>query len=460
MSLLTITARFLEPVYEATVDGEPEWPPHPGRLLSALVAAAGEDAADRAAVRALEGRAPTIHVPEAASSTLRAFVPTNAIVSTASNRPARTSNERTWPRSTLSRPVVQFSWDVDLDVATTAALARLCRCVPYLGRAAGQVVLDLDAPIDPELVVLIPGVGEHRLRVGFPGYVDALVAAYEAGERAHGVHPRSEFYGEHRTAAPAPPIWLEPAYPDLLTRAFVPGVRIDGRLVLRLTQAWKKAVLQRLGALHVPEELALVHGHHDGTRRQCAFMGLPFVGYSHATGDLLGVGIAVSPHLPRPVRRSVLGLFGLIPGIPALDALRLPGLGAFDLVAPEERQIKTVDPDRWVGPEATWASAVPMLPDRYPDNLAEAETIVAEGCKMAGYPRPIGVDLLPASPVPGAVHLRRADTVRPGSPPRPRLHVRLHFDHPVSGPVVVGHLRHLGLGLFVPDPSGVNEATR
>ena len=453
--MLTITAHFLEPVYEATVDGAPEWPPHPSRLLSALVAAAGDDTADRQAVRAIESAAPVVRVPEAAGSTLRAFVPTNAVGPTRSNRPARTSNERTWPRSTLSRPVVQFSWDVDVDAATTATLTRLCRHVPYLGRAAGQVMLDLEAQIDPELVVLVPGVGNHRLRVGFPGYVDALVAAFDAGESAHSVR-RNEFYGKPVAAAPPPPARVEPAYPDLLIRAFARGVRLDGRLVMRLTQAWKKAVLQRLGALHEPDELALLHGHHDGRRRQCAFLGLPFVGYPHATGELLGVGIAVPPDLPPPVRRSVLGLFGLVPGVAALDLLRLPGLGAFDLLAPDER--RTVDPQRWVDPQPTWASATPVLPDRYPDNLAEAEAIVADGCEMAGYPRPAGVELLPTSPVVGAAHLRRGDATRPGRPSRPRLHVRLHFDRPVPGPIVVGQLRHLGLGLFVPEPSRGKEA--
>lgn len=455
--MLTITARFVEPVYEAAVDGGPEWPPHPGRLLSALVAAAGDDVKARYAIRAIEGRPPTVRVPEAAASVPRAFVPTNAVVDTKSNRPARTSNERAWPRSTLSRPVVQFCFDIDLDDATIAALARLCKRVPYLGRAVGQVVLDVGAPVDPELVALVPGAGGRRLRVGYPGYVDALVAAFDAGEPPHDL-ARAQFYGEPTAASPPSPPEPVPAYPDLLTRAFVPGVSLDGRLVLRLTQAWKKAVLTRLGATHDEEALALLHGHHDGTRRQCAFLGLPFVGHRHATGELMGVGLAISPDLPRTVRRSVLGLFGLVPGEPGIDALNLVGLGTFTLVAPARR--RTVDPDRWTGPSAVWASALPVLPDRYPDDVAEAEAIVADGCEMAGHPRPARVELLPAPPTPGAVHLRRSDTLRRGSPARPRLHVRLHFKTAVTGPVVIGHLRHLGLGLLVPEPMRDPDAVR
>ncbi|MGH9165586.1 MAG: type I-G CRISPR-associated protein Csb2 [Acidimicrobiales bacterium] len=454
--MLTITARFLEPVYEAAVDDAPEWPPHPGRLLSALVAAAGDDTGERDAVRVLEDTEPTLHVPEACPSVPRAFVPTNAVGPTRSNRPARTSNERTWPRSTLRRPVVQFSWDIDLAPDQLATLAEVCRRVGYLGRASSQVVLNLDAPVDPALATLVPGGGQHRLRVGFPGYVDALVAAFDANQPAHSVR-RSAFYGAPGVPAPPTPTHRPPAYPDLLTRALAPGVRLDGRLVLRLTEAWKKAVLQRLGAEHGPDDLALLHGHHDGSRRQCAFLGLPFVGHRHATGDLLGVGLAVSPDLPRHVRRSVLAVFGLVPGVPALGGLRLAGLGALDLVEPDGR--RTVDPERWVGPAEVWASAVPVLPDRYPDDLAEAEAFVADGCELAGYPRPLAVELLPASPVAGAAHLRRADAMRRGSPARPRLHVRLAFAEPVTGPVVVGHLRHLGLGLFVPQPTPASGAT-
>jgi CRISPR-associated protein Csb2 len=35
-------------------------------------------------------------------------------------------------------------------------------------------------------------------------------------------------------------------------------------------------------------------------------------------------------------------------------------------------------------------------------------------------------------------------------PIKPIVHVRVTFDRPVVGPVLVGSMRYLGLGLFVP----------
>ena len=110
-----------------------------------------------------------------------------------------------------------------------------------------------------------------------------------------------------------------------------------------------------------------------------------------------------------------------------------------------------VDPQRWCGPARTWVSALPVVLDRYPDDRDEAARIVALGCGFAGYPEPVEVELLESAAPVGAARLRGSDLRRKGDPPRQSVDIRLRFDGEVAGPVVLGRLRHLGLGLCLPE---------
>jgi CRISPR-associated protein Csb2 len=90
--------------------------------------------------------------------------------------------------------------------------------------------------------------------------------------------------------------------------------------------------------------------------------------------------------------------------------------------------------------------------DRYPDRIEEAGAFVAQSCALAGYPEPDHVDHLAVPAVHGAQRMRGSDLRRRRTdPPRPAVHARIRFPVEVSGPVVVGHMRHLGLGLCVPE---------
>ncbi len=454
--MMTFTVTWVSPNYEAALDDEAEWPPHPGRLFCALVSVADGEA-DYAALRWLEGLPPPdVHVPDAQEgAVLRSYVPTNQTGETKSNRVARTSGERRWHRTHMASRTVAFTWTIEAEQGHLDVLRRLARRVPYLGRSTVPCTVTCE-PVPFEGIgsnMYRPAHGgRHRLRVPYPGHLDALRQAYQAGQFARTVD-HWDFYelsGEER-AVPDRPEPERAVYPDLVTLAFRPGIRLDGRLVLRVTTAFKAALLERLGGEHGKGELALLHGHHDGQHRQSAVIALPFVGYPHATGDLLGVGIALSPDLPSLVRRSLLRLLGLDQDHPRLDTLVVPGLASIDLVHPDSRL--TVQPERWTAPSCEWVSALPVVLDRYPGNEDEAKEFVKLGCMFAGYPEPKEVDLLSVSAAAGALWLRRSDLRRKDDPPRPAMHCRLRFDRAVPGPVLVGRLRHLGLGLFIPERS-------
>ena len=96
-------------------------------------------------------------------------------------------------------------------------------------------------------------------------------------------------------------------------------------------------------------------------------------------------------------------------------------------------------------------SATPVVLDVWPRNGRAAEEIVARSCELGGLPRPSEVEILPSSAVAGTPLFRRMDTIRrPGDPVHPVAHDALSFPTPVMGPVVIGHMRHYGLGLCIP----------
>lgn len=462
--MLVVELTLFGGTYEAALDAGPEWPPHPGRLFSALVAQAEPGSADDEALEWLQDQAPPVVLASAAKgSTMQAFVPTNAVMKKAEDDThqtylGRTSGARTWHRSHPQAGTVHMIWEAaEPNASLRRSLRRLCRRVPYLGRATSPVLVSVANQV-PEVDSLSryesPGNGSLRLRVPGPGSLAQLRAAYEEGEQSRSVD-RWASYG------PPPPVdvpvqhavtgpWLE-----LLTFGLPPGVGLDGRQVARIATAFRRSLLSALGRDHSPTELALLHGHRSGNGRQCAFLPLPTVGSRHADGQVRGVAVALSADLPAAVRRSTLLLLGMDVEAPRLGAFFVPGL--LDLPQPlahgflDGRQV--VDAQRWLGGDGrrTWATVSPIVPDRYPHRGDDPAEHVVRACAFAGYPEPLLVEVLPTSMLHGALQLRRDDLRRRRADAyRPAVQCRITFPVPVRGPVVLGNLRHLGVGLCLP----------
>jgi len=138
--VLTIEISLMGGNYEAALDDGPEWPPHPGRLFSALVAQAEPGSDDDAALTWLEEQAPPVVLASAAEpSIMNAFVPTNAMGNERKGDNhqtylGRTSGERTWHRVHPAADTVRLVWEsAEPSPQVKTRLRRLCRQIPLPG---------------------------------------------------------------------------------------------------------------------------------------------------------------------------------------------------------------------------------------------------------------------------------------------------------------------------------------
>lgn len=204
-----------------------------------------------------------------------------------------------------------------------------------------------------------------------------------------------------------------------------------------------------------------------------AVVPLPFVGHANATGLLMGVALVLPLDASKADRKALATAVSRWEDscrqededAPALP-LHLGAAGTWHL----ERTLgvssqTTLKPETWCRAARVWSSVTPMALDRNPGDLrardqktlavalAEAEATVRQSCRNAGLPEPVVVELLPAARWAGAAKARHVEPY-PGVAGRTQrllTHVRLLFSEPVTGPVLLGAARFLGLGLFRPE---------
>lgn len=439
---------------------QPEWPPHPARVIAAMRAVAEE--ADLAALTQLEQLAPPIiHASTASFSETRGYVVTNARENHGKHQthPARTSGFR---QRVVSFPVgdhVQFDWlDADgISDVTVKRLDQLAGRVPYLGRSTSLAMLSVSkvdhaSPMHG-LSTWQPcsGVGDVSVRVPYPGLLNELGALYELDQPAWQALTTGRAYCQYRlthTRAPdVPQQTVASPYPDLVILRFV-GEQPPGRLVTTFTQALRRKVM---GQTQHPLPPAL-HGHGLPGVPHVAYLGLPFAGFEHADGRLMAVAVGI-PGLERDERRRILrGVLGADPHEPIM--LTVPGFRRrFELrYAPDQPLPFSATEARWMRPSHQWVTVTPVVLDSFPKD-GDLETAVSNSFAKEGLPTPSSVEISKEPLAPGAVRLRPDELPRRC---RGRLyrHVRVAFEHKVTGPLLVGAGRYFGVGLFAPESLG------
>ena len=477
-----------------------EWPPHPGRVFMALVAAhyeTGAEPAEREALLWLEKlpKPPEVSAPEAyPRAIVTQYVPVNDDPAQFGEKQGkikfyqeipgtplrRNRQDRTFATAWLTEDTAYLHWpQADPPPHIRAALAALCAKVTRIGHSSSLVQMWLaDAP-PADLPRWVPDEARAtcRLRVPVPGNLQALDEDFHQ-RREQARNPRDESKSRSPAAGKRPLAergyvradeFAAPASaagtafsPHLLLfdleRLDGPYRQLDLACTLALSGRWREALVSQATDLS-PEAQEIISGHAPDRkpleRPHLAFLPLAVVGHPHADGHLLGAALALPYQLPSSLRQELLRAAGRV------RELVLGRLGKWALEAVTmPRPPAALRPDTWTAHPAGathWGSVTPVAFDQHPrakdkgGYQAEAAALIADSCQRIGLPSPREVVVTPVSahlgapPAPAFPRLRRKD----GSE-RQHTHVILVFDQPVVGPILLGAGRYRGYGLFRP----------
>ncbi len=499
--MLTLGIRYLHGCVVASHGRheQVEWPPHPGRVFMALVAAhyeTGADPAERDALLWLENLPPPeVHAPEHyPSAPVTQYVPVNddpAQISVKQGKVRfyqeilatpfrRNRQDRTFARAWLADDTVYLCWPhADPPQAIRSALETLCAKTTRIGHSSSlvQVWQADEPPAHLPRWVHDEARATCQLRVIAPGTLQALDEDYhQRHQRARdprnesksrspvaGKRPLSEHgYVRAEAAAPAPAIRGTVFSPHLLVftleRLEGPYRHLDLACTLVLTERWREALASHANDLsaeaqqtisgHAPDRKPLEQPH-------LAFLPLGVVGHEHADGHLMAAALALPDAIPASLRQEVLRAAA------SVRELVLGRLGRWALEpVTMSRPPLALRADAWTAHPtgAThWACVTPVAFDQHPkakDKAAyqtEAANLIADACERIGLPRPREVIITPVSahlgvpPAHAFPRLRRKD----GSERR-HTHAILVFAEPVRGPVLLGAGRYRGYGFCRP----------
>lgn len=520
---LTLSLQFPAGRYVAASWGsrdEVEWPPHPARLCLALIDVlhkSGNAEQNREALKWLFKQSPPAIVIPArhlADEQLLdgIFVPQNPSAAEGIKHPRK---QRSFPVVFLDSeiPTVFFHWpESDVPKEIWQPLGSLISSLPRLGHSSSLVMASASEEHPPcgadwRLIHPLgsekPGSPEFRLRVNWAGLLESAEDAFDAKGREEemakliekatrsakpdkvlkpaasprGRHdPRHRWHGyaEHCENPPLSTPWDK----RILILRQTGGDRMGLPSTWQISQVLHKTLLDRWdrdpARGPIPSWLS---GHQSGASGQktrpangchLSIFPLAFVGTEHATGHLLGLGIAV----PKPEDLGIDTATFRIQWRQAMAAL-LGESGELELSPPDKAWLLRLKPEespdpkmalrpsRWTRPTTTWSSITPIILDRHPkphfdkDPVAwrkSCESIIGEACLRLGLPLPERIDVSPHSPisaVPPAFAFA-APAARSGRPPRFHVHASLQFAEPLEGPLLLGAGRFRGYGLCLP----------
>jgi CRISPR-associated protein Csb2 len=370
--MLAIEVEFLTERYAATAHndrGRAEWPPHPARFFSALVAALHDhdpvDQGERQALLWLEQQgAPLLRVdPESRVGRRRVqdvYVPVNdvtlggdaaireaeakvaeartpaakrkseaalekakreavavevapsdkAVKTAAALLPERRTRQvRTFPVVLPETPSFAFIWHSTDPSSHRAALERLCARVTRLGHSSSLVRCSVvDHEITPTLVP--SDEGDVVLRLVGPGQLERLERAfqYHQGVESRVLPARPQRYGSASKLTAPGPVAESVFSSDWVLFERVGGSRPVASRSTDLARALRGALIEVHGNQDLPPTLS---GHSDSGPTQqphAAFVPLPFVGHEHADGAIMGIALVMAREFPKNDRELLLRL--------------------------------------------------------------------------------------------------------------------------------------------------------
>ena len=383
---------------------------------------------------------------------------------------------RFYPSVTPDDARVSFLWEVPAPDSVAEALDRLLSRVTRLGHSSSLVSCRLTA--DRPDRTFEPSVGGASMRGVRRGQLAELERQFA---RHGGSKPRSLPYTDIRYQAVAETPrqlkgedrpntagqWI--VFEFMHSSRFFPATR-----VVELASAMRAAIFHH-AQNPIPEELS---GHlADGSPTavpHVAFLPLPYVGFEYADGRLLGIAVSVPDTLSDSGRRALYLAIGNWEKKAKSDALELT-LGSWRSVylCRQRGPVAPVSlrPSVWNRAACQWVSATPIALPRHPGRLgggtaaarakawALAESTVTLACGHIGLPDPLSIEVSLSPFLIGARSANRfpafiQNVGRGGQPVRRQLlHASVTFEYPVTGPLMLGSGRFLGLGLMRPGPT-------
>ena len=340
---------------------EPEWPPHPSRLFSALTSAWGEGGAEeelRGALEWLERQpAPRILAgPHTVRKLVQVFVPVNDSKTVPEDRPRK---GRVFPSATLTYPDVYFIWDAAPEAGIRDGLDRILQRTSSLGHSSSLVSVEMaDAVNAADLTEWQPDAAKgDRMRIPYPGRLKELVERHrlfgESGSKIHRPSAgRSTLYATPKKAVAEP---VRSLFDRMIVLRRDSGQRASLGSTLSVMAALRGAILK-----HSPQPPPeCISGHTSGStpdvpvrseRPHIALVPLPFVSAPHASGELIGAAVLLPNTLTREEREMCWR------AVEAVEKLEMPW-GWWDVsVADAEEQRQALQPRTWSKAHTVWST--------------------------------------------------------------------------------------------------------
>lgn len=512
--MLSVVLRFPLGVYHAQAQDDfarPEWPPHPVRLVAALLAAAHTRGASVEAARAVLARLSAADPPVILAPRARDEVPASESDAptdeplVASLRGASRWAPRNHELSELKKDGVHprdlgrkraevhkvgvaigdqpvaFAWpDLELAPDELAVLEELAEDVAFLGTARSPVLATVlasadEAGIDGDAWRPVSEVSGHAIAVRVPDgtTLDQLDRWHDRRSRPTTkggapskaplvVAPRLGAMAAYRhDRDPEPAVPFDPqTWGELLVLQLVGDVIPMAQTTFAVARAARKALLDTYATAGTEGEAPpVLRGRDD--EPHAAFVPLSFIadaaaGGQHADGTMKGLGVLL-PHAARVAdveaqrEQVVAGLVRLL-GV----EVRVPGVGNVVFAAPDpRRRIATLHDGRYRQVSERWTTVVPLVHSRYRTSK-RPEALLAQvtaECRDVGLPAPREVELRRGPRLrgaPGRLHTAALPPSWVGPLKGPHAHLDLWFGRPVVGPVLLGRARHFGVGLCLP----------
>jgi len=468
---LLLSIYFLDDRYHGLTDNgdRPEWPPSPFRVFQALVAgnARGPTISEslKNALQWLESlkEPPDIIAPQAQTGR-------TSLTYVLNNVSSRSRTPKTIQPTLLNGDrLVQYAWKFD---ASDADSVKHAESLKDAARHINALGWGIDLAVgNGDIVEALPPLPEHRIQyhpanAGFSWGLDLRVPRQESLlslERTYGDFIRRyELPGVTKLES-AGAIYDLCRYVVGATRPNVAFrlVNADGDTISVRHQMLAPLVgLVRALANHSDVAASLgqdvidreIKGHpKESTNERVSILPLPTIRKGPTDGRIRRIMLA-QPYDSNGMLCERLGRL--------FDGQELTAFSEDDRFPPIflERITRrdTVLP-YYTGISRVWASVTPVLLPGYDDRkehhgdhqkrLARAEQLVCKALRHAGIAIPAYVELSHVPCWTGSLHAQEYNP-REKLAHYPRWHVRLTFERPWMGPLVIGAGRHCGFGLF------------